>query len=43
MQGNNEFDYAKIDDDVAESIRDEMVQEKGFFIKCQLNCLIIYY
>ena len=31
--GNNEFDYAKIDDDVAESIRDEMVQEKGFFIK----------
>mgnify|MGYP000734977263 CR=1 FL=1 len=31
--GNNEFDYAKIDDDIAESIRDEMVQEKGFFIK----------
>lgn len=31
--GNNEFDYAKIDDDIAESIRNEMVQEKGFFIK----------
>lgn len=31
--GNNDFDYAEIDDDVAESIRDEMVQEKGFFIK----------
>lgn len=30
---NNEFDYAKIDDDIAESIRNEMVQEKGFFIK----------
>ena len=31
--GNNESDYAKIDDDIAESIRNEMVQEKGFFIK----------
>lgn len=31
--GNNEFEYAKIDDDIAESIRNEMVQEKGFFIK----------
>ena len=31
--GNNEFDYAKIDDDIAESIRNEMVQEKGFSIK----------
>ena len=31
--GNNEFDYAKIDDDIAESIGNEMVQEKGFFIK----------
>lgn len=27
--GNNEFDYAKIDDDIAESIRDEMVQENN--------------
>lgn len=30
--GNNEFDYAKLDDTTAASIKDDMVQEKGFFI-----------
>ncbi len=30
--GNNEFDYAELDDTIAESIKDDMVQEKGFFI-----------
>ena len=30
--GNTDFDYAKISDEEALSIRDDMVQEKGFFI-----------
>lgn len=28
--GNNEFDYAKLDDTIAVGIKDDMVQEKGF-------------
>ena len=31
--GNSDFDYAKIDDDVALTIKDDLVLEKGFFIK----------
>lgn len=31
--GNSDFDYTKIDDDVALTIKDDLVQEKGFFIK----------
>ena len=30
--GNTDFDYATLDDDTAESIREEMVGVKGFFI-----------
>lgn len=30
--GNTDFDYAKIDDDVAENVRADMVETKGFFI-----------
>lgn len=30
--GNNEFDYAQLDDTIAAGIKDDMVQEKGFFI-----------
>lgn len=30
--GNADFDYAKISDEEAASIKDDMVQEKGFFI-----------
>lgn len=30
--GNTNFDYAKIDDDVAENVRADMVETKGFFI-----------
>ena len=30
--GDTEFDYAKLSDDEAESARDDLVQEKGFFI-----------
>ena len=30
--GNKEFDYAKMPDDEAESARDGLIQEKGFFI-----------
>lgn len=29
---NTDFDYAKISDDEALSVKDDMVQEKGFFI-----------
>lgn len=39
--GNNEFDYAELDDTIAESIKDDMVQEKGFLFY-QVNCLKIY-
>lgn len=31
--GNTHFDYAKIDDDVAENVRADMVETKGFFIR----------
>jgi len=31
--GNTDFDYAKIDDDVAENVRADMVETKGFFIR----------
>ena len=30
--GNTDFDYAKISDEEALSVKDDMVQEKGFFI-----------
>ena len=30
--GNEDFDYASIDDDMAISIREEIVESKGFFI-----------
>ncbi len=30
--GNTDFDYAKISDEEASSVRDDIVQEKGFFI-----------
>lgn len=30
--GNTNFDYAKLSDDVAEDAREDLVQEKGFFI-----------
>lgn len=30
--GNKDFNYAKIDDTIAISIKDDIVQEKGFFI-----------
>ncbi|MCI8349054.1 MAG: type I restriction-modification system subunit M [Firmicutes bacterium] len=30
--GNTDFDYAKISDEIAETIRDDMIQTKGFFI-----------
>lgn len=30
--GNEDFDYAAIDDDMAISIREEIVESKGFFI-----------
>lgn len=30
--GNTDFDYAKISDEEAVSVKDDMVQEKGFFI-----------
>ena len=30
--GNTDFDYAKISDDEALRVKDDMVQEKGFFI-----------
>ena len=30
--GNKEFDYAKLSDEEAEQVRDEMVRTKGFFI-----------
>ena len=37
--GNTDFDYATLDDDTAESIREEMVGVKGFFIlPSQLFC-----
>ena len=39
--GNTDFDYAALDDDTAESIREEMVGVKGFFIlPSQLFCNI---
>ena len=39
--GNTDFDYATLDDDTAESIREEMVGVKGFFIlPSQLFCNI---
>lgn len=39
--GNTDFDYATLDDDTAESIREEMVSVKGFFIlPSQLFCNI---
>ena len=31
--GHPDFDYAKIDDEMAENIRQRMVEEKGYFIK----------
>ena len=31
--GNTDFDYAQISDEEALSVKDDMVQEKGFFIK----------
>ena len=30
--GNTDFDYAKISDEIAETIREDMIQTKGFFI-----------
>ena len=37
--GDKEFDYAKLEDEYAEEIRDEMVETKGFFIlPSQLFC-----
>ena len=30
--GQSDFDYASIDDDMAENIRQKMVEEKGYFI-----------
>ena len=39
--GNTDFDYATLDDGTAESIREEMVSVKGFFIlPSQLFCNI---
>ena len=40
--GNTDFDYANLDDSVAEDAREEMVGVKGFFIlPSQLFCNII--
>ena len=37
--GNKDFDYAELEDDVAETIRKDIVKEKGFFIlPSQLFC-----
>ena len=37
--GNKDFDYAKIDDEVAEEAREDLVQSKGYFIlPSQLFC-----
>ena len=30
--GNKDFDYAKLSDEIAETIREEILQDKGFFI-----------
>lgn len=37
--GNDNFDYAKLDDEVAEEAREDLVQSKGYFIlPSQLFC-----
>ena len=37
--GNEDFDYAKLDDEVAEEAREDLVQSKGYFIlPSQLFC-----
>jgi len=37
--GNRDFDYAKLDDEVAEEAREDLVQSKGYFIlPSQLFC-----
>ena len=37
--GNKDFDYAKLDDEVAEEAREDLVQSKGYFIlPSQLFC-----
>ena len=39
--GNKDFDYAKLDDEVAEEAREDLVQSKGYFIlPSQLFCNI---
>ena len=32
LAGNVDFDYSKLSDDIAEDAREDLVQEKGFFI-----------
>ncbi len=39
MAGVSDFDYAALDDKIAEAVREQMVQEKGYFIlPSQLFC-----
>ena len=36
--GNTDFDYAKLSDEEAEEIKEDIIQEKGFYSTSELFC-----